>query len=403
MQNTYENNLIEQKKVINALVMMIYLRIWKFIIFNFIPGLIIYNDIANIVLAVILLFYMVKVLPIIKNKSLNVAFISIWFLTILIIITLILYPENRQTILRVIVDLYTISYMSFIIAYNLENYKKFIELMIRYAKITVFFNIFIIISHIIWGNIGYFSTDYNMSLSGYLVIPAIFILYNGLSEKDIFSFIYFLTYMFIILSMGSRSHTAYIIIFIIIYLIKYEFLRSKFKTKKIAIFIILLAFLIPGIIMLYTHWEIVLSFLIGFFEKIGLNSRTLKLLLRNEITNDMGRHEIYKDVFRQINKNPLLGNGFLSLGKFGAHNIVLEVIAYFGIPIGVLTLLFLFYFYFKVLIYNNIKSREIVLIIFFSVTILSIFLHSTVIGTSNFFFLLGFGLNTLSNNYYKDY
>ena len=128
-----------------------------------------------------------------------------------------------------------------------------------------------------------------------------------------------------------------------------------------------------------------------------------RALLRNEITNDMGRHEIYKDVFRQINKNPLLGNGFLSLGKFGAHNIVLEVIAYFGIPIGVLTLLFLFYFYFKVLIYNNIKSREIVLIIFFSVTILSIFLHSTVIGTSNFFFLLGFGLNTLSNNYYKDY
>lgn len=84
----------------------------------------------------------------------------------------------------------------------------------------------------------------------------------------------------------------------------------------------------------FFFFDSLIILLASFFDYIGISSRTLRLLLNDELLSyDSGRNEIYQQTWNLINKNPLFGNGVWAdrqyLGTY-CHNVFLELFLDFG-------------------------------------------------------------------------
>lgn len=95
----------------------------------------------------------------------------------------------------------------------------------------------------------------------------------------------------------------------------------------------------------FFFFDSILLMLSNLFESIGINSRTLRLLIDDEIvSHDSGRDEIYQQTWRLIDRAPLLGNGVWADRQYlevYCHNVFLELLLDFGyIGTGLILIIF---------------------------------------------------------------
>ena len=186
---------------------------------------------------------------------------------------------------------------------------------------------------------------YNMSYGYALLFPAMYFLYRGTNICNIFAFILFV----LILFCGSRGAIVPIIFFFL-----WKMGISGTSRTRLILFLLLL-------FVFFT-----LPFLLSYLSNIGIESRTLFLLVTGEVDNSSGRDELYSVISQKIQESPFLGYGVFGdrpfLDNSYCHNIIYELCVDFGIFFSMIFLLFLLFFFFDAFRGQNVASRDFIIL-----------------------------------------
>ena len=162
-------------------------------------------------------------------------------------------------------------------------------------------------------------------------------------KYDILMFLMTVGYIFI---GGSRGPLVSIFV-----LFLYWIFTIKPKWKRNLSAAILSAIAIPSLLF----WKELLMLLYGILNKMGVNSRSLYMMINGMGTYDSGRSLFHDTLFKALNESPVLG-----LGAFGgektvglAHSLYIDILANFGYVFGIVFMLLILWG-----ICNQIKSKN---------------------------------------------
>jgi len=380
--NTYTK---QDKKLALFVVMELLLPATKFCIVQSIPGLSIYNNYANIIISFFLLILIVPIIPIILNRSSEISISTLFVLFLLLLIQYLVYPNNRRNISSLLFEIICISYICFVTTYSIRDYEILFLYLKKASYVIIAFGMFMLISTIKYGAVGAAETEYNMSLSYYCLIPTLTMIYVTFKKKEFSSLIFMILGIVIIIGMGSRGPLISSFLFIFIY---YTMSIKKSKKKW---FLILLFIMFIVVISLF--FNKILVTLYNIFESYGINSRTIRALLTNNIFQLSDRDVMIRNSMSLLRDNYILGIGFL--GNLSSHNIFVETILFFGIPIGIIISIFLIIVFVKTLSLRSNRDQKAIVLIFFSYAIVDAMLNLSIWGKDIFWLYLGLILSKI--------
>ncbi len=170
--------------------------------------------------------------------------------------------------------------------------------------------------------------NYNMGFGYAMVYSTLYSFYLlNMEIKPINVFIC-IANIFAILTIGSRGPVLCIVVFLLLFV----FFHKSEITKNYAFFLL---FVIVGLVLIVFGLKLILSLLISVLGKFGIYSRTLSYFL--ERPTYTGREVVWASAIKRIIEQPLLGWGIgvdTSLEGFYPHQLFLELLLHFGIPIG---------------------------------------------------------------------
>lgn len=299
------------------------------VIFNvFLEGISINTGLLYFIYFVLLAVCMVRNIRYMPQKL----FCSLAFFFVSYFITLIAFPQNIKYMWTTADDLLTnptyilLFFMiaGFIVSFYLKDIELFISIFEKFSIVTVallairFFMGFIIKSTMP----EYMTFSYN------LLLPTTFILLMCIKEFRLYRAIVAILGVTLIFVAGCRGALLAIIISPLIYIFFFGKLDKKIKYR-LTILLVVLSLIV---VLFYDPiLQLVSRKLIG----IGLNSRTLEMLLDSSIMNDSSRGNILQNTVSQID---LLGCGLwgdrvILDGRY-PHNIIVEILVDYGWILG---------------------------------------------------------------------
>ena len=219
---------------------------------------------------------------------------------------------------------------------------------------------------------GIFVIDtYNMGFSYGLLLPTL-VLYT---HKKKYSLMGAAFLFLLIISIGSRG-AAIVIVFYILYDIIFN--NPKYFFPLFGVGILSLLFITQ---------------ISQYLSGIGIHSRTLSLFEHGAITQDSGRGEIYQKAIHFISESPILGHGLyfdrVFLNGAYCHNLFLEAFLNWGLPLGVIFFLILFYKSARVYMSSLIVDKNLLVILFFS-SVIPLMVSGSYLDDYTFALFLGF-------------
>lgn len=338
--------------------------------------------IYNIILSSLPLLYSFKT---VINRNLRLL-LSTYIIFILLLLFSYINYNNRDYIINESFFLLFVSIPIFLSAASVRNIEILKDVLLKVSYIILIIGV-ILILYIITGKIDF--TSYNMALSYYLLLPTMVFIYQ---EKITCKFLSVLS-LLIILLLGSRGP----FIFALFYYAVITLLSIKLNSFKSYLSIGFL-FIISILIISVDAIDI-----LSFVENVlGINSRTLSMLISGTIDSDSGRGDIAKIIIDNILNNNLWGHGIYGdryfLNGTYAHNVFLEVWLDFGIILGTLVLLFLIVFITKTFLRSNDKK---LFLLFFSLGFMPLLVSGSYLGRIEFSILIGFLIVTNNQNHKK--
>ena len=229
--------------------------------------------------------------------------------------------------------------------------------------------------------------NYSMAFSYSILFPTIILIAR---KKIVWKFLAILL-MIEMLAIGSRGALLLSIAFWLFTIVWKNLSLIKCIVWTICIYV--------GYKLLFHP---VISIVADIFDSFGVNSRTLRLLLDNElIEHDSGRNVLYQHTWELINQNPFFGNGVWAdrqhLGIY-CHNIFLELLLDYGY-IGTFVILSVIIL-FQLRIFTKIpKNHKFIYVLMFGI-VCPLFVSSSYLISYNLGMFLGFSY-LLSNLYKK--
>ena len=171
--------------------------------------------------------------------------------------------------------------------------------------------------------LGRFTIDhYNMSFSYGCLLPML-VLYTRRKPIPLIVSIFL---FIIVVSIGSRGAAIVFVVFVVLDL----FLsRNRFSWV---------------VLLVGAAFVFLLPLFLSYLDSIGINSRTLTLLIEGRIDHTSGRDELYDSFIAILKEHPFLGIGLFGdrIATNGAycHNLILEIYLDFGLFIGTFILLY---------------------------------------------------------------
>lgn len=324
---------------------------------------------------VVILF--ISVFPLIIKYNFSKLLIVYTIFILVYFINFIVFPNNRDALIGNIFEMFFMS--ALILVYSLSiNDLSVLRKTFKQGSNIIFISSLLTTLFIIFGKrqIG----DYSMSLSYYTLIPALFYLDDFFSKFHFKPLILFLISLLIIVALGARGPLIPIIFYGAIKFIKSNSKGEfKFKIVKILITIITVLFIL--------YFDEIIKISISILDEIGWSSRTLRLLLIDEISLS-GREIIYNYAWSLITDRPLFGYGLLSdrvfFGSY-VHNIFLEFSLHFGLIFG----LGLFLVIIVVVIISYFKDKNNIILFLFSLSIIPLMFSGSYIIDMIFWILIG--------------
>ena len=212
--------------------------------------------------------------------------------------------------------------------------------------------------------------SYNMSFGYGLLLPTL-IMYN---EKTKITFIAFIFSLFSILSLGSRGPVLIIGVYVV-----YDIFinHKKYIPLLLGGVFVFMASLMP---------------IVQYLDSIGIQSRTLHKMISGDIDGDSGRGDLYAKVFDTVLENPILGLGVYGdrviLNGAYCHNIIVEMMVNWGIPLAILLML-VFAFQIFEIYKRTVKEYRNILVLFLCSSMIHLFLSNSYLSDASFFAFVG--------------
>ena len=305
------------------------------------------------------------------------------------IITLVLFLLCLLNVMifNVKIDDYMITFFSFlfmIIASGSIDYEKhqnyILSISSLYILVLFVYRLFFYRTTV--------SSDYfnDMGFAYYITPSAIIVIYNFFRDRKIKHLILLIMSAFFLFICGTRGAILCCVLFVI-YCIIME--MQKIKThKKWILFAALLLVLIA--IINFRH---IAAWTYPFLKENGFSTRWMRYL-RSEggLFETSGRDVIIKIVKDNIFKHPILGGGLMEdrilMGGY-SHNIILELLNSFGIPLGAILFIALLF----LIIYSYIKTKSTVykyyIVAFTCVSVVKLMVSSSFMQESSLYILIG--------------
>ena len=371
----YTNADVDEKRLSLFLTIELFLPAIKFCIVQSIPGLVAYNNVANIIMGLLfVVLFICNINLVIKRSSKYI--VLTFFTLILVFLSALIYGDpNVTNFSQAFIDMAVISCALFLATVSIRDYNLLFNSLLRGAPIVILASIFMVVCTAFFGVVGTAETNYNMSLSYYVLVPC-FVLFAGYLERHtIRHLILFLTGIVVIIAMGSRGSILCVGLFLVLCLL---------KTRKITIntVIALLLATVPTMLLLVNFEKIILR-LYRWLQSLNIDSRTLFKMIQGSMLDDSNRLNIIKESIETIKDN-IFGIGFM--GDLSTHNIIIENLLWFGVIVGMLLNVVLIILIIRTLCLKvNLKNkRDVLILVFFCYAIPDAFLNLTVWGKDMF-------------------
>ena len=248
-------------------------------------------------------------------------FLLVYVITILILLfNIIIFPQNEVFLkLNSLRFLLPVVIPSALCLMYISSIDVIESVLYKISWFTFFLALFYVISYL---RGGFLITGYSMSFSYGLLLPML----SLYSKKNLYSVIASILLFLIVLGIGSRGAAIVFMMFV-----AYDIFQSNKK-------LIIPAFILIGIFILS------LTTLANWFESIGISSRTLNLIISDNLGHTSGRELIYDKMIDVFWDNPIKGIGLFGdryyLDGAYTHNLFLELYLNWGIIVGTLILFF---------------------------------------------------------------
>lgn len=331
-------------------------------------------------------------IPVVLRRSKRIFFESYVVAVFIFVLHYIFFPENRIFIATLIIPFFFMVLPSFIYALSLRDLLIFKNIMEKTSCIVFW-------TGALLGTLVFFTKasigSYSMSLSYYMLLPAVVSLNKLFRKRTVIDSIIFILSLAIIISLGSRGPILCIVVFILLKILRPNFRTSYKKT------IIFLNFLGISAVVLIFFKEIIKAMynaLLGY----GIHSRTLYLFLMDSGFYLSSRSSKYQIVIEEIIKSPILGIGLAgdrrAANGIYVHNLFIELISDFGLIIGIFLCIFILYFILKLLLIKDKNKRDI-FIIWVSLGFVPLMMSGSYLTNINFAIFMGLLINI--NKYNK--
>lgn len=231
----------------------------------------------------------------------------------------------------------------------------------------------------------------------YILLPHVMFAINSIFDrtiihKRIVPIVFSLLGVFFLVAMGTRGP----LLIAIIYLTIKSFLAIDKRKPKTIVMFTAFAIVLYGIIA-SGYYLVLFENLSNTLSRYGMSTRIIDMLLENEyLSHTSGRDRIYELLLQKISEKPICGYGIFGDEQFGvlAHSIALEIIMYYGIPIGATIIIAYIVTALRAYFKSNNKYAKDLILLFFVMTVVR-----APFGGSHlsyyFFFLLGLSISTL--------
>jgi len=325
-------------------------------------------------------------LPVVLKRH-KIQFIGIYFISIFIFaLNILFFNENWPYLKDIIFPFFFSCLPSLIYSYSINDWNILKDVM-RKTSLVVFLvgSIIGVLVFTIKASIG----AYSMALSYYMLLPSIVYLDEFLEKFTLKSIFISTVSLFVILALGSRGAVLCIGVFMILKLI---IMGRKLNYKTILLYLLIIIILLTLCFFLDTILEGLYNILLRF----GIQSRSILLFLRDDVYLS-GREHFYKGALEEIAANPIFGIGLAGdrriLGGY-VHNILLEMLASFGVILGSILFAVIILICFKGLLSKN-KNISSFIAIWFSLGFVPLTVSGSYVTAINFWILLGFALKSL--------
>lgn len=249
-----------------------------------------------------------------------------------------------------------------------------------------------------------FDAGYEQSL-GYLLLPGAIILADAaFQRRPVLNSGLTGIALFMLVSTGARGPLVAAIIFLTA--------RTAWHMRKSTTSAMTAALVgVGAVITTQKYRDEMLMVLVGWLELGGLSTRSVERFMDSTLFVDDARDSLARHALKIIDTHPLfgigIGNDYEYLAReMGAassdargwypHNIVLEVLAQFGVIIGSLLLLLLIAIVVKAILDQGDSERVRVVLIFVAIGLVPLFVSGSYLDWPSFFALIGICLSAKS-------
>lgn len=329
-------------------------------------------------------------LPSVVKRS-SIKAIGIYgFSLFIFLIHFTIFPENRTYMTNLVFPFFFMSLPAFIYTLSIKDLRVFKTIMKKSSYIVFIFGLLIgILVFLGRTSVG----AYSMSLSYYMLLPAILFLDELMDKFSLKLLVLVGVSLLIILALGSRGAILCVLVFVF-----FKFIRPNSKrTYKRALGHF--SILSTGFIALIFIEKILMS-IYRFLLRFGINSRSLVLFTQENI-NLSGRDRIYETVVDEIINNTFLGIGLAGdlriTGGSYVHNFFIEVLGNFGVVFGLVVSISVVLLIIKSLFIKD-RSKYNMVIIWLSLGFIHLMVSSSYLIDLKFWIFLGMMIKIIFEN-----
>lgn len=388
MQKLYSESLVENKNLnddlkLSFVVSVLYLGLFFTNYFYMMSNSIslphdVISNIIKIMIACVSLWGVKSVL----KKSFGFMVLFSLFIIIIMINNTLFFQSNSEYFYKNIKESWIICFPMTLFILSIDDYSFLIKYFEKVAYVQLAFCLFLLFKIFIQRD---YSIDfvYSMGFSYACLLPALVFLNRAFFNFKMHYFLSTFLITLLIMVLGSRGALLCIAVYLAIMLVKQKSLKALFGVT----------FFLGS---LYIFSKNILIFITKIIEKIGISSRSIAMILNNEITTHLsGREYYYQTIIENIKANPLIFKGinasYVILDGSYPHNIFLELIFDLGLVIFVPVLFLLVFLSYKTIFSKKSAVNDIECILF-SMAVPSLLVSGSLWVSWNFWMWLALAL-----------
>lgn len=320
-------------------------------------------------------------LPVVLGRSRGRFFWTYYVCISVFLFHYLVFAENRIYQRELLFPLFGTCLPAFIyssVIYDWEVLKR----AMRRASHIVFCLAMFLAGLIVYGK--YSVGDYSQAFSYYVLLPTVMFIDGFLDRPSLKDIVFAFLSILLILAIGSRGPIMCIVVFTML-----RFARAPKRSGYRKVFAYLV--LISLAVIVTPHLDEVLTSVDHLFSRFGISSRTISLFFEPGL-HWSSRKVLFGTIVGEIANNPLTGIGMggdrrVLEGQY-PHNVFLELMAHYGVPLGGLFLLVFLTLILRVFPSKNEREYSM-LTIWFSIGVIPLLVSGSYIESMHFWTFLG--------------